>query len=517
MASRNQSRLRNLVFLVIVLLATLTLAAATTQARTAVAVVYASEVEGPEGLAPLVLSYQGRLADPVSGAAKPDGTYQMTFAFYDVESGGSFLWSEIKDVLVKGGLFSTRLGDVTPFPTPTIFDGRALWLGITVGAGEPQASPRLPVSYVAYAMYANRAGTAGTADLAANANQLGGQPPANYAAASHTHDAGAVTSGTLAFDRYSAYGDLANDGRIGAAAGMVAAGLHTHTGADIVDASIGAGDLADGSVTSAKIADGNVANADLGTSSVDSAKIADGGVATADLADKGVTSAKIAAGGVATVNLADASVTSAKIAAGGVATVNLADASVTSAKIADGAVATADLAANSVDAAKIVDSSVANADIQDRTMKIGVPANALNHNVGGLIASYYSSGLRWQSNYTEAAGLAVPRPTDWDGTTDVTMRLWFYPTTATVGYVDWFIRPRAWSAGSAVGDVGSINGTAVYTNQANILKEQLFTIPAARLNTGLMWYITMQRYGASETYRDDVILMSVELSYNAVR
>ena len=112
----------------------------------------------------------------------------------------------------------------------------------------------------------------------------------------------------------------------------------------------------------------------------------------------------------------------------------------------------------------------------------------------------------------------MPRPTDWDGTTDVTMRLWFYPYTATAGYVDWFIRPRAWSAGSTVGDVASINGNApVYVSQANVLKEQFFTIPAARLNTGLMWYITLQRFSSLETYRDDVVLMAVELSYSAVR
>jgi hypothetical protein len=180
-------------------------------------------------------------------------------------------------------------------------------------------------------------------------------------------------------------------------------------------------------------------------------------------------------------------------------------------------VANADLAASSVDSVKIVDGSVTSADIQDRTMKIGFPANALNHNTGGLISQYYSGGLRWQSNYTEAAGLTLPRPTDWDGTTDVTMRLWFYPLTATAGYVDWFIRPRAWSAGNSVVDAASVSGTAVYVNQASVLKEQLFTIPASRLNTGLMWYITIQRDGSSETYRDDALLMAVELSYNAVR
>ncbi len=496
MTSQNPSRARNIAFVAAVLLAALTLAAATPQAVITAAVVTTLDVSVPEVTAPQLLNYQGRLAD--AGGNPLSGTYQMFFALYDAETGGNLKWSENRAVTVTGGLFSIRLGESTPFPTPTIFDGQALWLDLTVQG--QLTTPRMLVSYVAYAMYANRAGSASsatTAELAANANQLGGQPPASYAAASHTHDAAAIATGALAFDRFNAYGDLANDGRIGAAAGMVAAGLHTHTGGDIVDGSIGAVDLADGSVTSAKIADGGVALADLAANSVDGAKIVDLGVGTADLADRSVTSAKIADLGVATADLADGSVTSAKIA--------------------DLGVALADLAANSVDSSKIVDGSVGNADIQDRTMKIGFPANALNHNTGGLISQYFSSGLRWQSNYTESAGLTLPRPTDWDGTTDVTMRLWFYPLTATAGYVDWFIRPRAWSAGSAIIDVASISGTAAYVNQASVLKEQIFTIPAARLNTGLMWYITLQRFGSSETYRDDVILMTVELSYNAVR
>ena len=211
----------------LILMAMLALAAIDSSADTAFT--QAREPSAPDVPAPLVLNYQGRLTD-LAGTAKPDGTYQMVFALYDVASGGAPLWSETRDVNVKGGLFSIRLGEVAPFPSPTIYDGRALWLGITVGA-DPQATPRLPVSFVAYTLYANRAASAGaatTADLAANADRLGGQPPASYAAASHTHDAGAITAGTLSTDRYSAYADLAAEARIGEAAGQVAYGNHVH-------------------------------------------------------------------------------------------------------------------------------------------------------------------------------------------------------------------------------------------------------------------------------------------------
>jgi len=294
MTSPNRFMLRTIALLAAVLAVTLTLAAATTQTDLSAAAVLAAEMAGPDAPAPLVLNYQGRLSD-LAGNPKPDGTYSMTFALYGVDSGGSPLWTETRDVSVKGGLFSVRLGEVTALPA--IFDGRALWLGVTVG-GDPQATPRLPVAFVAYALYANSAGAA------ANADRLGGQPPSSYAAAGHTHDAGAITTGSLAYDRFNAYGDLVNDGKIGAAADMVAAGLHTHTGADIVDGSIKAVDLADDSVTSAKIADGGVALADLAANSVDSARIVDLAVATADLANSSVTTAKIADGAVTAAKLA---------------------------------------------------------------------------------------------------------------------------------------------------------------------------------------------------------------------
>lgn len=218
---------RNVMFTVAVLLAALLLAAAAPQAVTTAAVVTTLEVSAPEATAPQVLNYQGRLADASGNALS--GTYQMFFALYDAEIGGNLKWSESRAVTVTGGLFSIRLGESTHFPTPTIFDGQALWLDLTVQG--QMTTPRMLVSYVAYAMYANRAGAAGsasTAELAANADRLGGQLPASYAATGHTHDAGAITSGTLSTDRFSAYADLVADNRVGEASSQVAAGNHLH-------------------------------------------------------------------------------------------------------------------------------------------------------------------------------------------------------------------------------------------------------------------------------------------------
>jgi hypothetical protein len=102
------------------------------------------------GVTATLLQYQGRLADPASGAPVPDGSYTMVLRLYANASGGSPLWTEAKDVPVQGGLFSTVLGDTTPL-SQELFDGRALWLGVKVGA-DPEAAPRQQILPVAYAL-----------------------------------------------------------------------------------------------------------------------------------------------------------------------------------------------------------------------------------------------------------------------------------------------------------------------------------------------------------------------------
>jgi len=109
----------------------------------------ARDIKAASAVSPL-LQYQGRLSDPGTGAAVADGAYSMTFGLYDVASGGSPLWAETKDVDVQGGLFSTALGDTTTLDT-SLFDGRALWLGIKVGA-DAEATPRQQILPVAYAL-----------------------------------------------------------------------------------------------------------------------------------------------------------------------------------------------------------------------------------------------------------------------------------------------------------------------------------------------------------------------------
>lgn len=154
----------------------------------------------PESVATTpVIHYQGRLLDPVSGQAKPDGAYTFAFRLYTTSTSGAPLWTETKSVTVNKGLFSTLLGDTVALDTAP-FTGQELYLGITVGS-DPETMPRQRLAHVAYAIHAENAATAANATNAANAanaDQLGGQSANAFAPATHTHSGTQITTGAVA-------------------------------------------------------------------------------------------------------------------------------------------------------------------------------------------------------------------------------------------------------------------------------------------------------------------------------
>ena len=90
------------------------------------------------------INYQGMLAD---SAGEPlSGTYTMTFRLYIVSSGGTALDTDTHSVEVTDGLFNTGIDF-----DPSYFDGRALWLGIKVGA-DAEMTPRQELRPVPYAL-----------------------------------------------------------------------------------------------------------------------------------------------------------------------------------------------------------------------------------------------------------------------------------------------------------------------------------------------------------------------------
>jgi hypothetical protein len=144
---------------------------------------------------------------------------------------------------------------------------------------------------------------------------------------------------------------------------------------------------------------------------------------------------------------------------------------------------------------------------------LSYPANALNYDKTSTILTQSANGIRWQANFANPAFLIVPRPLDWDGTSDVTMQLHFTSTTGT-GDVQFFIRPRAFDPGDAFLDTSSLSGDPAAVTANNQVGEQVFTIPAARFGNKALWVITIQRQGSLETYAEDVILNSAGLTYN---
>jgi hypothetical protein len=130
------------------------------------------------GLAPNLVSYQGRLTDPTKGGPVPDGKYAMTFSIYDAATGGAPLWTETYSggdaVPVSGGLFTVLLGSRTPFDA-SLFKAPGRWLEIRV-EGDVLPGRQQMVS-VPFALSAENAAT------------LDGAARGDFASVGHDHDA----------------------------------------------------------------------------------------------------------------------------------------------------------------------------------------------------------------------------------------------------------------------------------------------------------------------------------------
>jgi hypothetical protein len=95
---------------------------------------------------PRTVGHQGLLTLP-GGAAAPDGNYTMTFRIYNLESGGTALWTETQTLAVSGGVYSATLGSVTALNLS--FDVQ-YWLGVQL-SGEPEMAPRVRLTSTPYA------------------------------------------------------------------------------------------------------------------------------------------------------------------------------------------------------------------------------------------------------------------------------------------------------------------------------------------------------------------------------
>jgi hypothetical protein len=113
---------------------------------------------------PKIIHFQGVLAD--DGGTPLEGTHAATFAIYNVESGGTALWWETRDVDCENGLFDITLGLTAPID---LGFSEQYWLGVTV-TGSTEMEPRYQLSSVPYAIYTAVADSAVVAAFADSAS-----------------------------------------------------------------------------------------------------------------------------------------------------------------------------------------------------------------------------------------------------------------------------------------------------------------------------------------------------------
>ena len=114
---------------------------------------------------PRLINYQGKLTDSLNQTVS-DSAYSMTFSLYDVNMGGTALWSEGPvTVPVENGLFTYILGVHNPLPDSLIIDNAELYLGVKVDPN-PEMFPRSPLISVPYSIEAVKAGFANEAEMA---------------------------------------------------------------------------------------------------------------------------------------------------------------------------------------------------------------------------------------------------------------------------------------------------------------------------------------------------------------
>ena len=97
---------------------------------------------------PQLISFQGKLHDASGNPLT--GDYQITFRIYNVESGGTAIWTETSNVSCTNGLYNVILGMTNPMDLG--FDGD-FWLSAQV-SGDEELAPRYRIVSVPVAIRA---------------------------------------------------------------------------------------------------------------------------------------------------------------------------------------------------------------------------------------------------------------------------------------------------------------------------------------------------------------------------
>jgi hypothetical protein len=96
---------------------------------------------------PSQIPFQGRLTDDLGNPI--NGIMNITFSLYDAETEGIAIWSETQAVNIENGLFSVKLGSLSPLSADDFSDSER-WIAIVVDA-DSEMTPRTKLASVPYA------------------------------------------------------------------------------------------------------------------------------------------------------------------------------------------------------------------------------------------------------------------------------------------------------------------------------------------------------------------------------
>lgn len=129
--------------------------------------------------------FQGRLTNP-DGTVVADGSYDIVFKLYTVDTGGSAVWTEshtgANDVSTVDGIFNVDLGSLTAL-SGVDFNQDEYWLGVEVET-DGEMSPRIRLGAAPYAFNADTVDGISSEEFLILNGQAGGQTAYGGTAAS---------------------------------------------------------------------------------------------------------------------------------------------------------------------------------------------------------------------------------------------------------------------------------------------------------------------------------------------